>query len=113
MSKRSDNDTLHDIHHAIQRIMTYVQGITYDVFLQDLKTQDAVIRNLEIIGEATKNLSNTVRSQCDDIPWRAITGMRDKLIHDYFGVNIDIVWHVVTVELSVIAERIAPLLDKE
>ncbi len=70
MSKRRDDDLLQDIHQAIERIMRYVQGITYDEFLQDTKTQDAVIRNLEIIGEATKNLSKAVRVQCDNIPCR-------------------------------------------
>ena len=68
-------------------------------FFEDIKTQDAVIRNLEIIGEATKNLSETIRKNHPEIPWKNLAGMRDRLIHQYFGVNLDIVWDVAKKEL--------------
>jgi uncharacterized protein with HEPN domain len=60
-------------------------------FFVDIKTQDAVVRNLEIIGEATKNLSDEIRSNHPEVPWKNLAGMRDRLIHQYFGVNLDIV----------------------
>lgn len=81
MSKRNNNDLLSDIHEAMQRMMTYITGMTYDVFLLDTKTQDAVIRNLEIIGKAAKNLSEEIRIQHPEIPWKGMAGIRDRLIH--------------------------------
>jgi uncharacterized protein with HEPN domain len=105
MSERSDQDLLSDIREAAQRIATYTAGMTYDAFLGDTKTQDAVIRNLEIIGEATKNLSRDLRAKYPDLPWKGMAGVRDRLIHHYFGVNLDIVWQIVSAELpEVVAE---------
>ncbi len=71
----------------------------YEGFRQDLKTQDAVIRNLEIIGEAVKLVSDQTKKNHTDVPWKEIAGTRDKLIHDYFGVNIDVVWNIVKDDL--------------
>ncbi len=65
--------------------------MAYEAFLKDLKTQDAVVRNLEIIGEATKQIPDEARQYAPHIPWKSIAGMRDKLIHQYFGVNLDVV----------------------
>ena len=111
MSRRSDREFLQDIQEAVRRIAEYISGMTYEDFLKDSKTQDAVIRNLEIIGEATKNLSREIRAAHPDIPWRAMAGVRDRLIHDYFGVNLDIVWQIVTVELPEVTARIAAVLE--
>ena len=91
MSKRSDENIIQDIKECISRIISYTNNIEFDVFENDFKTQDAVIRNIEIIGEAVKTLSDTLKKKYADIPWSDISGTRDKLIHDYFGVNIDIV----------------------
>lgn len=99
MSKRDDIDFLYDIREAISRIEEYTSVMTYEDFLNDLKTQDAVIRNLEIVGEATKNLSFEFRNKYEYIPWKEMAGLRDKLIHQYFGVNIDIVWDIAINEL--------------
>ena len=77
----------------------YINGIDYEGFLSDSKTYDAVIRNIEIIGEAAKNLSDNAKAQYPDIDWRGLSGMRDKLIHGYFGVNNELVWEVITKEL--------------
>lgn len=99
MSERTDRDSISDILEAIRRIEDYTGGISYDVFLVDTRTQDAVIRNLEIIGEATKNLSEGLRVKCVNVPWKNMAGVRDRLIHHYFGVNLDIVWQIITTEL--------------
>ena len=87
--------------------------MTYALFLADVKTQDAVIRNLEIMGEATKSLSAGVRGKYPDVPWKGMTGVRDRLIHHYFGVNLDIVWDIVTVELSLLEAQIETILQQE
>jgi len=90
--------------------MAYTAGMTYEAFLNDVKTQDAVIRNLEIIGEATKHISAELRAAHPGPPWRGMAGVRDRLIHHYFGVNLDIVWHIVTAELPDVAEQIEGII---
>ena len=105
MSKRKDSAVLQDISAAIERILSYTTGINYDDFITDLKTQDAVIRNIEILGEAVKLLSEGTKEQYPNIPWKDIAGTRDKLIHDYFGVNVDVVWSIVKNDI--------PFLHKE
>jgi uncharacterized protein with HEPN domain len=106
MSKRADQDFLSDITEAIRRIRAYTAGMAYESFVADTKTQDAVIRNLEILGEATKNVSEQLQSDNPSIPWKSMTGARDRLIHHYFGVNLDIVWHIITLELPKVATQI-------
>jgi uncharacterized protein with HEPN domain len=113
MSERTDRDFVSDIQEAIRRIGDYTSGMTYEAFLADTKTQDAVIRNLEIIGEAAKNLSEELRVERADIPWKGMTGIRDKLIHHYFGVNLDIVWQVVTSELPPVIALLANMPGEE
>lgn len=110
MPKRGDFEFLSDIDEAIKRIESYTVRIDYQDFLKDTKTQDAVIRNLEIIGEAVKNLSNKLKEKYKDIDWKNIAGMRDKIIHFYFGVNWEIVWDVIHKRLPGIKQRIGFLL---
>jgi len=108
MSKRRDSDLLSDIREAARRLMAYTAGMTFEAFMVDNKTQDAVMRNLEIIGEATNNLSATLREKYPAVPWKSMAGVRDRLIHHYFGVNLDIIWEIVTIELP----KIVLLLEK-
>ena len=109
MSNRTDKDLLADIQEAIRRIRTYTHEMTYKEFLVDTRTQDAVIRNLEIIGEATKKLSIELRNRYPGVPWNGMAGARDRLIHDYFGVDIEIVWQIVITELSDLALQITKI----
>ncbi len=81
MSERSDSDFLRDIQEAVRRIRMYTDAMSYDRFLADIKTQDAVIRNLEIIGEATKSLSTELREKYPGMPWKGMAGIRDRLIY--------------------------------
>ena len=111
MSERTDREFLSDIREAIQRISAYLAGVEYESFVKDTKTQDAVIRNLEILGEATKNLSEEFRTAHIGVPWKSMAGARDRLIHHYFGVNLDIVWQIVSTELPKVTEQL-PNIDE-
>lgn len=111
MSSRTQKEFLEDILEASNRAMSYIEGMSYKEFLFDRKTQDAVIRTLEISGEATKHLSSELREQYTLIPWKNMAGVRDKLIHHYFGVNFDIIWQIVTEELPRISTHIKQILE--
>lgn len=113
MSERADGDFLRDIQEAVRRIRAYTNTMAYDQFLADTRTQDAVIRNLEIIGEATKSLSAQLREEYPNVPWKGMAGVRDRLIHHYFGVNLDIVWNIVTIELPPLESRVEDILRHE
>ncbi|MGA1839089.1 MAG: DUF86 domain-containing protein [bacterium] len=106
MSKREDSAVIQDIKEAIDRIISYTAKMDYEDFLRDYKTQDAVVRNIEILGEAAKLLSEETKRSYPNIPWKDITGTRDKLIHDYFGVNIDIVWDIAKNEIPFLSSQL-------
>jgi len=97
--KRRDKEYLADAVEAVQRIVAYTGELTYEEFLADRKTQDAVLRNLQVLGEAVKRLSAPVKQACPHLPWKQMAGMRDKVVHDYFGINCDIVWSLAKEEL--------------
>lgn len=90
---------LDDILEAIDRIRD-TAGMDGNLFRSDLKTQDAVIRNLEIIGEAVRQIPDEVRQQSPAVEWRKISGLRDILIHQYFGIDLEIVWDIVSQKLD-------------
>lgn len=96
---------------AIDAALEYTQD-GRDAFFADRKTQDAVIRNIEVLGQAVKSLSAETRAHDGSIPWRQIAGMRDKLIHEYFGVDLALVWDVVERELPSLRPKIGALLQK-
>jgi uncharacterized protein with HEPN domain len=107
---KDDRVNLAHIHDAIERIQSYTSD-GLQRFLADSMIQDAVVRNLEVIGEAVKGLSDDTRAQGPDIPWTQIAEMRDVLIHHYFGVKLDIVWQVVIEHLPLLKDRVRKLLE--
>lgn len=98
---------------CISRIQVYTQEIDENTFLKNNLVQDAVIRNFEIIGEATKKLDEDFRIKYSDIEWKKIAGMRDKLIHDYIGVDLWAVWGVVENIIPTLDTQIKQILEKE
>ena len=108
---KDDRIYLQHIHDAISRIVSYTTG-GRDAFLASPQAQDAVIRNLEIIGEAVKHLSAELRQRHPDIPWKRIAGMRDEMIHEYFGVDLTIVWNVVEQHIPPLRQMVDSLLGE-
>jgi len=108
MPPRSWRVRIEDILEAIDNIEHYVAGLDFDAFEADRKTVDAVERNLEIIGEATANLPDEVLARWPEVPWRYMKGVRNLLAHEYFGVDVGILWQTIQEDLP----AITPLLHK-
>src|SRR5689334_24998310 len=94
MSKRNPQLLIADMIESGQKIMTYTEGLTYQEFLSDSKTIDAVIRNFEIIGEAANRLTEEFKEQHPEVEWHRIRGFRNRIVHDYSGVDYEIVWQI-------------------
>ena len=99
-----------DILEACGRIKRYVSGMDYDTFVADERTRDAVLRNVEIIGEAAKKLPAEVTARAPHIPWRLVCGMRDVVAHAYFGVSPKVVWDTATSQIDPLEQAIRALL---
>lgn len=110
MSKRDNRLYLNDIYLSINKIISYVNGLSFDDFMKDGKTIDAVIRNLEIMGEAAGNVSSDLKSKNPDIPWREMVSMRNKVVHEYFGVDLEILWETIQEDLPQLKKAIKKLL---
>ena len=105
---RDPSDHLADIENSIRKALRFVFGMDEASFMADDKTAYAVVRALEIIGEATKRIPIEIRQKYPEIPWRSMAGLRDKLIHDYFCVNWLVVWRTVTMDLP----PLLPLIER-
>ena len=102
---------LEDIEACCKKVIRYTDGFSYDEFALDEKTIDAVIRNLEIIGEAVKQLPTELREQNPEISWREIAGMRNFIAHAYFALDLEVVWNVVEAEIPVLKNAIRDILN--
>lgn len=101
-------DYLIDILESALEVEMFIAGMSYDDFFRDKKTINAVIRSLEVMGEAAKRVPEEIRVKYPEIPWKRMAGMRDKLIHEYAGVDMETVWDVTTEELP----AIKPMLEQ-
>ena len=108
--QRDDSVYLKHIRDAILKIEDYTKRISASSFKEDTLIQDGVIRQIEIIGEATKRISHEIRKDSKDVPWDDIAGMCDKLIHGYFGVDIEKVWLTVQNDIPVLKKQISGIL---
>ena len=106
MKTRTDELFAYDILECCQRIEEYLAGVTKQMFVDNLMLQDAVVRNIEIIGEASKSLSTEFRERFPKVEWRDIMRMRDKVVHHYFKLDLDVVWQTVTEDIPRLAKEI-------
>lgn len=112
-SARSPHDYLDDLIEALQDARAFVEGMDEGTFHRDRKTHYAVIRALEIAGEATKQIPASLKERAPTIPWRDIAGMRDRLIHGYFGVNLTRVWRVLQDDIPVLQPQLKALRERD
>ena len=112
MSSRDWLFRIQDILKAIDKIESYVENMTLNQFKKNELVIDAVIRNFEIIGEASKSIPLSIRNSYPDIPWDQMNGMRNLLIHEYFGVDIKTVWHTAKLHLPTLKKQLEPILRK-
>jgi uncharacterized protein with HEPN domain len=99
MKNRDFRDFLHDILNAVADIESFINKLSYEEFVNDKKTVNAVVRSIEVIGEATKNLPEQLKAKYHEVPWKRMTGMRDKLIHGYFGVDVKTLYKAATEDI--------------
>lgn len=112
--KRKDRDIrdyFNDILEMIENIKTFTEGISFEELENDKKTLYAVIRCLEVLGEAVKKIPNLIRDEYPEIPWLEISGMRDKLIHEYFGVDIETVWDTIKEDLPPLEKIVKRIIN--
>lgn len=101
---------LQDILEAMEDIESFVEGLSFEEFKEDKRTFQACVRSIEIMGEAVKNLPETLRDEHDDVPWREVAGMRDKVIHAYFGVSREMIWKTIQTRFPLFRESIEGIL---
>ena len=109
MSRRATPLLVEDIWEAIEKIQRYVAGLDHDAFIKDDKTIHSVVRNLEIIGEAANRLTKDFRFQHTEIEWRRIIGLRNRIVHDYFNIDVEIVWEIIQKDLPNLKSKLIPI----
>lgn len=112
MSERKPLLLLEDILSSTEKILIYTSGMTLDAFLSDEKTKDAVIRNFEIIGEAANRLPNTIKTEYTSVDWDRLRGFRNRIVHDYMGIDYYIVWQIIHTYVSTLKNEIANIINE-
>jgi uncharacterized protein with HEPN domain len=110
--KKDDTVYLRHILDAIEQIQDYLKGVTAEQFLQKRLLQDGVVRRLEIIGEASRNLSDELRQRHPGVPWRQIISLRNRITHAYFDVDLHIVWEIAQNDLSPLKQQVERILEE-
>jgi uncharacterized protein with HEPN domain len=112
MSKRDSLLLVQDMLEAAQKIMRYTSGLDYETFLSDDKTVDAVVRNFEIIGEAANRIGADFREQHPEIEWKRIRGFRNRIVHEYFGIDYHIVWTIIETYIDDVIGNLQTIVDE-
>jgi len=110
MSKRDPFILLDDMVTALSRIERYRGDMTREQFLSDEKTVDAIVRNIEVIGEASRQLPPEFTESHESVPWHQMAGMRNRIVHDYFGIDVEIIWQVVIESLPALKQQITEIV---
>ena len=109
MSKRDTAILLQDIREALDKITFFIAGMDREMFMEDVRTVDAVVRNLEVIGEATKQLPDEFKASHQNVPWAQLAGLRNRIVHDYAGIDIEIIWQIIVVSVPQLRLQLADL----
>ncbi len=111
MSEREIKNLLEDIYDAAMKIINYTKDMSFDDFMQDDRTVDAVIRNFEIIGEAANRVPDDFKTENPEIEWRRIIGFRNRIIHEYFGIDYENLWKIKNENIPILSEFMEVILD--
>ena len=111
MSKREWKLFVEDILESTELIKQYIEGLEFNDFSKDRKTIDAVVRNFEIIGEASKYIPDYIKEKFTDVDWIGIVGLRNRIAHEYFGISLEIVWNIVKQELPKLKNQMKQILE--
>jgi len=103
---------LQDMRAACQKIARFVADMSQSQFFADEKTLDAVLKNLEVIGEAARNLPPEIRERHPEVPWRRISGLRDVVVHEYFGIDHDVLWDIIQNKVPALLPQVNAMLDE-
>ena len=112
MSKREALLLLQDINESIKKIKSYTIGMSFEMFQNDDKTIDAVIRNFEIIGEAANRIPDEIKEKFNNVNWHRIRGFRNRIVHDYMGVDLEIIWEITEKNLDEFQEQIEEIINQ-
>ena len=112
MSKREPELLLKDIEESIKKIKVYTKGMSFEMFQNDDKTIDAVIRNFEIIGEAANRIPDEIKEKFTEVNWHRIRGFRNRIVHDYMGVDLEIIWEIIEKNIDELQEQIEEIIRR-
>ena len=112
MSKRPVELLLDDILQAIGRIEQYIKDLSFDAFSEDQKSVDAVVRNLEIIGEAANRLPDEFKEKYSEIEWHKVVGLRHRIVHEYFGIDLEIIWQILHKDLPELRDALSQIIGR-